>query len=122
MAKKSYRIVIPTDTQEYKELIDNIDKQNDKLGDDSPVKSQTAEIKKGVKNMAEADKLDQEAAALKRKAEKLIERRNKLQRNVTLPNERGWRKTLEGAYIKAIHKMGDFGYEIDTSPRKKKEK
>ena len=122
MAKKSYRVIIPTDTQEYKELIDNIDKQNDKLGDDSPVKSVSAEIKKGVKDMAEADKLDQEAAALKRKAEKLIEKRNKLQRNVTLPNERGWRKILEGAYIKAIHKMGDFGYEIDSSPRKKKEK
>ena len=51
-----------------------------------------------------------------------MEKCNKLQRNVTLPNEKGRRKTLEGIYIKKIHKMGDFGYEIDTSPRKKKEK
>lgn len=80
---------------------------------------ETANIKQAVKDMTEADKLEDEALDLEKKAEALREQRDLLWKKTTLPNERGWRKTLEGKYIKTIHKMGDWGYEVNSSPRPK---
>ena len=116
--KPSYRIVIPTDTEEYRKLIEGIDKENDALGKDSPIEDETTDIKQGVKDMQEAEMLEDQADALKKQAEKLMQKRNILQKGV-LENERGWRKTLEGKYIKKIQTMGDFGYIIDRSPKQK---
>lgn len=114
--KTTYRIVIPTDTEEYKELIENIDKENDALGNNSHLHHETQEIKEGVTDMTEAVKLDAEAAKLTKKAEELTLQRNILKKR-TLANEKGWRTTLEGKMIKNIQGMGDYGYVIDRSPK-----
>lgn len=120
MAAKPYRIDIPTTVKDYKELIEDIDAENDERGDASELKAETAEIKEGVVDMTEADKLESEAEAHDKAAEKLREKRDLLWKKKTLGNERGWRKTLEGKFIKAIHKMGDFGYVVNSSPKPKK--
>ena len=120
MAKKSYRIVIPKDVENYRKLIQNIKKENDKQGDASVLKDETNNINQGEKDMAAAEQLEIEAEELRRQAEEKTEQRNQLWKKTTLDNERGWRKTLEGKYIKAIHKMGDWGYNVDTSPKAKK--
>lgn len=118
--KKSYRIVIPTDAEGYKKLIEGIDKQNDALGNKSPLKEETDDIKQGVVDMTEAAKLEAKAKKLRDEAESLIQQRNTLMKT-TLSNEKGWRTTLEGKYIKNIQSMGDFGYTIDRSARPTKE-
>ena len=120
MAKKTYRIVIPKDVENYRKLIQKIKKENDKRGDASELKDETNSINQGDKDMAIAEQLEIEAEELRRQAEEKTEQRNQLWKKTTLLNERGWRKTLEGKYIKAIHKMGDWGYTIDTSPKTKK--
>jgi len=112
MATKPYRIDIPTDVKDYAQLIVDIDKENDAQGGGSPLKPETADIKQGVVDMKEAVKLDNEAAALRKKAEELIEKRDNLWKKTTLGNERGWRKILEGVYIKAIHKIIENKDEI----------
>ena len=115
MAKQNYRIAIPKEPKEYQTLIKNIDKENDALGapppaaaaaapgSHSPLHQKTEEIKQAVKDMSEAVKLDNEANELDRQAEELREQRDILWKKTTLANERGWRKTLEGEYIKNIH-------------------
>ena len=120
MAKQTYRIVVPTNTVAYATLIKNIDKKNDDLGDTSPLKGSTAEIKQAVEDMEKASVLDAKATALKDEAETLILQRNILQNKQTLPNERGWRKILEGANMKNIQEMGAFGYTIDRSQKQPK--
>jgi len=119
MAKQNYRIVIPTDVENYEKLIKNIKKKNDSMAGASPLGSDTDEINQGVLDMKEAAKLEEEADELKRLAEEKIEQRNILWKKQTLTEERGWRKKLEGEYIKSIHKMGEWGYEVDTSPKAK---
>ena len=119
MAKQNYRIVIPTDVEEYETLSKDIKKKNDSLAGASPLGSDTAEIDQGVIDMKEAVKLEKEAAELRRLAEEKTEQRNILWKKQTLTEERGWRKKLEGEYIKSIHKMGEWGYNVDTSPKAK---
>jgi hypothetical protein len=89
----------------------------DTLPNQSPLASRTEAINKGASDMAEAEKLDAEAIELRRQAEAKIEERNRLWKTITLENERGWRKILEGEYAGRIQKMGDWGYEVDTSPK-----
>ena len=129
MANTNYRIVIPSVVADYRKLIDNIKKENDRLmkpGTEntaapspgkSPLARYTEAINQGAEDMAAAEKLENEANALRRQAEAKIEERNQLWKKITLENERGWRKILEGEYINKIQKMGDWGYEVDTSPR-----
>ena len=120
MADTDYRIVIPKDVENYRKLIQNIKKENDKQGASSPLKDETPDIDQGDKDMATAEKLEGEAEELKRQAEEKMEERNNLWKKITLAKERGWRKTLEGKYISKIHKMGEWGYVVNTSPKAKK--
>jgi len=117
MSKKNYRIAIPDNVKEYKDLIKNIDAQNDALGASSPLVGKTAAIKQAVIDITRAKEADEEADALRRQAEALTEERNTLWKETVLSAERGWRTILEGEYIENVHKMGDFGYEINTSPQ-----
>ena len=105
MAKQNYHIEIPKTVSEYLKLITDIDEENDEQsagGGHSHLHDETNAIKQAVKDMTEADKLEDKALALEKQVEFLREQRNILWKKTTLPNERGWRKTLEGKYIKKI--------------------
>lgn len=119
MSIKPYRIVIPDNVREYRVLIKKIDEQNDALGAASPLVGKTAAIKQALIDMTRARDAEEEADELRRQAEKLTEERNILWKETVLPAERGWRAMLEGENIENIHKMGDFGYEINSSPQAK---
>jgi len=123
MAKQTYHIEIPRLVKDYLKLIVDIDAENDEQsagGGHSLLHDETENIKQAVKDMTQADKLEDQALAKEKEVEKLREQRDQLWKKTSLPNERGWRKTLEGKLIKKIHVMGDWGYEINTSPRAKK--
>jgi hypothetical protein len=122
MATSTYRIVIPTNVDDYQKLINNIEKQNNTLGDKSPLLDESEAIKQAVKDMQQAAEYEQKAEAARKESEKFTQMRNKLWKESTLVNERGWRKTLEGKYLQNIQQMSDFGYDIDRSPKKKESK
>jgi len=122
MATNTYHIEIPSDVTGYKKLIEKIDKENDNEGGGSPLAAETSDIKQGAKDMNQAEQLEAKAAELEKQVEALREQRDQLWKKTTLINERGWRKTLEGKYIKKIHQMGNWGYEINSSPRPKRAK
>lgn len=121
MSKKSYRIVIPNNVREYRLLIKKIDEKNDALGATSPLANKTIAIKQSLVDMTRARNAEEESDELRKQAEKLTEERNILWKDTVLPQERGWRSILEGEFIDKIREMGDFGYEVNSSPRAKGE-
>ena len=113
------RITIPTGAADLIELAGDIQEQHDELGKDSPLalldwKIISPQVKEATDVQKQIDKLTKDL-------EKLTERRN----NLIDPLGdfvRSSRDILSGVYRAEMRKLGDYGFEVDDTPKPKKPK
>jgi len=113
------RIDIPTAPKELINLASAIKEQHDTLAKSSPLT--LLEWEKTGPQIDEAAKVQEQIDKLGKQIEKLIQRRN----NFVDPLGdfvRSSKDILSGVYRAEMRKLGDFGFEVDDTPKAKKSK
>ena len=116
MATHRTRVNIPHKAQDLLKLAQTIQAKDAELGNQSPLGFLDWGSKLDVINQALA--AQEEAESLRRQMESAYEQRDILVKEIT-----GWvrqsRDILKGVYRQEMRKLGDFGFTVDSSPRKR---
>ena len=112
------RVIIPTNFEHQKNLCEEVLKRNKELGDKSPLKD--------VFDMKELERSKTDAVehnTKKNEFEKLAENETELRDGkwtgaVTVI--RNVAQFLKAMYVDNPHELGKWGFEVDSSPQKKK--
>lgn len=113
------RIPIPTNAGDLIDLSVAIQEQHTTLGKNSPLA--LLDWEKAAPQIKDASDVQNQVDKLNKNLEKLIERRN----NLIDPLGdfvRSSRDVLSGVYRSEMRKLGDFGFEVDGTPKPKKAK
>ena len=113
------RITIPTNPGDLIALAEDIQARHDELDKESPLslldwKTATPQIKDAAEVQKQINKLNKEL-------EKLVERRNNLI-GALGDLVRSSRDILSGVHRGEMKKLGDYGFEVDDSPKARKAK
>jgi cell division protein ZapA (FtsZ GTPase activity inhibitor) len=116
MAKK-VRVKISTNPEELLKLAELVAKKHRELGSKSPLTALDWDIQ--ADNVGKALELHRQAKEYERLAEQAHEQRNAL---VTPLDDllKQTRDLLKALYRAEPRKLGEFGFEVDDTPRKKK--
>ena len=113
----AYRVVISKNVEELLKLGKAVLKKHQALGKDSPLNMLPwGKVGPSIDKALEQHKL---AEKLRRDMEKAYESRDKkipAIRNILLRS----RDLLKGIYRGEMRKLGDFGFTVDSTPRRKK--
>jgi hypothetical protein len=121
MARSPIRITIPRNTGELLKLADLIYARHKQDGDSSPLKSmEDYNWSETSDKLKQAKELQDQVEALRKQAEGLQAQIDALAIDVK-GSVTGSRDVLLGVYKKNPKKLGDWGYEVDDSPKAKKE-
>ena len=111
------RVVIPKNVEELLNLAKAVLKKHQALGKDSPLSMlRWGKVGPGIDKAIEQHKL---AEKLRRDMEKAYESRDKKIPAIKDILQRS-RDLLKGLYRNEMRKLGDFGFTVDSTPRKKK--
>lgn len=115
------RVVIPSNPEKAIALAKLVNQKHTDDGADSPlnVLKDHNWIDNGPK-IAEADTLNEEAKKLEKQVEKIYKERDALLKPIK-DTLRASSKTLLGIYASSPKKLGDWGFEVNDTPQKKKE-
>ncbi len=113
------RINIPTNPGDLIKLASAIQEQHTELGKNSPLT--LLDWEETAPQINDASAVQKQVNKLNKDLEKLIEKRT----NLIGPLGdfvRSSRDVLSGVYRAEMRKLGDFGFEVDTTPKQKKTK
>ncbi len=116
---KVVRVKISKNTEELLKLADLVAKKHQALGDTSPLKA--LDWDKQAENVGKALELHKQAKEYERLTKQAHEQRNLL----TTPLDdllKQTRDLLKALYRTEPKTLGEFGFQVDESPRKKKVK
>ena len=116
MASNKARVNIPRKPQELLKLAQTIQAKDAELGGQSPLGFLDWNSKLDAINKALA--AQEEAESLRRQMESAYEQRDILVKEIT-DWVRQSRDILTGVYRQEMRKLGDFGFTVDSSPRKR---
>lgn len=118
MAKK-VRVKIGKNSEDILNLANLIVTKHNELGEKSPL----APLNWGdeIENINKALELHKQAKEFERLAEQAYEQRNKLVKPITELVKRS-RDLLKALHHGEAKSLGEFGFEVDDTPRKKKSK
>jgi hypothetical protein len=114
------RVTIPVNPGELIDLCVGIAAEHKEQGKDSPLSILDWEEISPI--IAEADTLDDKIVNMSRELEKLTQRRKALiEKSDGLADfARQSRDVLSGVYRNEMKKLGDFGFDVNDSPKAKK--
>lgn len=121
MAKTTFRVSIPKNTEKLLALATRVYAKHTELGEDSPLrlmKSYNWEV--NGKNIEVCLEKHQQAEALKRQMEDLYRQRDLLLKEIN-ETVKSSRDLLIGVYRQTPKTLGEFGFDIDdtaSSPKK----
>lgn len=118
MAKK-VRVKIDTNAENLLNLANLIAQKHKELGDKSPLKPLAWDDQ--TQNVVKALELHKQAKEYQRLAEQAHEQRNTLLTNIDELVKQS-RDLLKALYRSEPKKLGEFGFTVDDTPRKKKDK
>lgn len=114
------RITIPVQPRVLIKLCIDVETEHKEQGKDSPLS--ILDWEKISPTIKEADEVDSKIASLNRELEKLAERRRTL---IETPGglsdfARQARDILSGVHRNEIRKLGDYGFDVNDSPKAKR--
>ena len=118
MAKK-VRVKIGKNVEEILKLANLIATKHNELGEKSPLKPLGWE--EHIENISKALDAHKQAKEYERLAEQAYEQRNNVVKPITELVKRS-RDLLKALYHGETKNLGEFGFEVDDTPRKKKTK
>lgn len=115
------RVVIPSNAEKVLSLADKVLKKHTSDGDSSPLNVlQDHNWTDNGPKVAKAIALNNKAKALEKEVEKLYQDRDALLKPIK-DTVRSSSRTLMGIYKSSPKKLGDWGFEVNDTPQKKKE-
>lgn len=120
MANPTYRVNIPRNAEEVLDLAADIYQKHTDLATTSPLNAmQTHTWTENGPQVATCLDLHKQAEELSRKAEEAYRQRDLLLGNIT-ESVKASRDLLLGIYRETPKALGDWGFDVDDSPRAKK--
>lgn len=114
---KSSRITIPTKPGDLIGLAQTMEEKHKELAEESPLA--LLDWKTASPKVKEADEVNSKIEKLSLELEKLVQRRNNLAEYIAEFVRQG-RDILSGVYRSEMKRLGDFGFQVDDSPKPKK--
>jgi hypothetical protein len=122
MANSSYRVIIPRNPEELLDLAAKVYQKHTSLATASPLNAMVShKWADNGPNVAPCLQLHKQAEELSRQAEEAYRQRDLLLGEI-LESVKASRDVLLGVYRQTPKVLGEFGFEVDDSPRAAKAK
>jgi hypothetical protein len=117
MANSSFRVNIPKNAEELLDLAAKVYQKHTDLEDASPLNAMVShKWADNGPNVATCLQLHKQAEELKRQAEEAYRQRDLLMGEIT-ESVKASRDLLLGVYRETPKSLGEYGFEVDDSPR-----